>query len=533
MKKNELLLRSFVLVISCCIAGVSGYGSTLASVQAEETSASAEPSSSPESDSDKDADIAEKVETPSSAEAEIVAEESATPEQQGQESAESAAQAEAKETGLDGEAEEGTNETSSPETGATEISEEENMAETNDLSAGNSVLINQEITQTDESIPIDEEHFPDSHFRKELSSKWHDKNVDGILSTQERNDVTYLSFGGDSIRSLKGIEYFPNLQSLDCSNNLVTSLDLSNNSELQFLNCSSNKLTSLDVSNNSGLHDLHCDTNQLSSLDLSNNTVLRSLSCSDNRIFTLDLKNNSFLRDCDVNFQRIFTPYSIDSKGNYVINLTELFPEADFSRLYFRGNSDRESWDQENGTFTFESLTEGSFVSINGEFRKYFEFSYILDFDSGREITGDFILGDEDNEHISMFRLYNPNSGEHFYTGSAQECENLKGAGWKLEGFGWIAPASSGTPVYRLYNPNAGDHHYTMSAEEKDNLIKIGWKYEGIAWNSDTDKQVPLYRLYNPNAKSGAHHYTMSIEERDQLAKIGWNYEGIAWYGLN
>ncbi|MDO4537198.1 MAG: hypothetical protein Q4B54_03470, partial [Coriobacteriales bacterium] len=57
----------------------------------------------------------------------------------------------------------------------------------------------------------------------------------------------------------------------------------------------------------------------------------------------------------------------------------------------------------------------------------------------------------------NMWRLYNPNSGEHFYTGGEAEMRNLASLGWYLEGVGWVAPLE-GDPVYRLYNPNSGDH---------------------------------------------------------------------------
>ena len=132
----------------------------------------------------------------------------------------------------------------------------------------------------------------------------------------------------------------------------------------------------------------------------------------------------------------------------------------------------------------------------------------------------------------TMYRLYNPNSGEHFYTSSFDECMQVVSAGWRYEGRGWTAPAKSGTPVYRVYNPNGGDHHYTVSAEERDGLLKLGWKDEGTGWYSDDAKGEPLFRLYNPNARTGSHHYTTSAEERDGLVKLGWNDEGIGWYGV-
>ncbi|MGG6303846.1 InlB B-repeat-containing protein [Bifidobacterium thermophilum] len=135
---------------------------------------------------------------------------------------------------------------------------------------------------------------------------------------------------------------------------------------------------------------------------------------------------------------------------------------------------------------------------------------------------------------VVMFRLYNPNSGEHFYTGNAVEKNHLAAIGWKYEGVGWTAPAKSGTPVYRLYNPNAGDHHYTLNKAERDNLVRLGWRYEGIGWYSaENSGRAPLYREYNPNARSGAHNYTLSKAENDMLVRVGWRYEGVAWYAVH
>ncbi len=38
---------------------------------------------------------------------------------------------------------------------------------------------------------------------------------------------------------------------------------------------------------------------------------------------------------------------------------------------------------------------------------------------------------------VHMFRMYNPNTGEHFYTGSTVERDNLIGHGWEYQGIGW------------------------------------------------------------------------------------------------
>jgi len=134
----------------------------------------------------------------------------------------------------------------------------------------------------------------------------------------------------------------------------------------------------------------------------------------------------------------------------------------------------------------------------------------------------------DSSEQTCMWRLYNPNSGEHFYTGNDNEMLSLQDYGWKVEGVGWYAP-KDGNPVYRLYNGNAGDHHYTLSADERDMLVKAGWKYEGIGWYSDPDQEVALYREYNPN--SGRHNYTTNFTEHQALVSYGWKDEGTAWFG--
>ena len=135
--------------------------------------------------------------------------------------------------------------------------------------------------------------------------------------------------------------------------------------------------------------------------------------------------------------------------------------------------------------------------------------------------------------HVTIYRLYNPNTGEHFYTADDVEKDALSMFyGWKYEGVGWYAPEQSNTPVYRLNNPNTGDHHFTPSQTERNHLIKVGWKDEGIGWYSDDAKTVPMYREYNPNAKIGTHNYTCNPKEHASLIQIGWKDENIAWYAV-
>lgn len=82
------------------------------------------------------------------------------------------------------------------------------------------------------------------------------------------------------------------LNKLMCSNNDLTSIEISGCEQLTSLNCSDNsRLSSLDVSRNISLGELSCVNNNLSTLDVSANTALRTLSCNDSHIDRLLLGN--------------------------------------------------------------------------------------------------------------------------------------------------------------------------------------------------------------------------------------------------
>lgn len=135
--------------------------------------------------------------------------------------------------------------------------------------------------------------------------------------------------------------------------------------------------------------------------------------------------------------------------------------------------------------------------------------------------------------NVQLYRLYNPNSGEHFYTSSINERDTLNRLGWVYEGDAWVSPSISQTATYRLYNPNSGDHHFTTDKYEYDVLGSIGWVKEGLAWYGAAADGVALFRLFNPNVSVGTHHFTSSALERLRMVSDGWVYEGIAWYGVD
>ncbi len=136
---------------------------------------------------------------------------------------------------------------------------------------------------------------PDANFRAVLADEFYDSNQDGILSQEERNATTFMNCSASSINSLSGIEYFPNLEYLACSDNNLTGLNLSSNTALTELYCYNNRLQSLDIRYCTELTELQCYGNELTSLDISKNISLSSLDCSGNALTTLNLNTNTLL----------------------------------------------------------------------------------------------------------------------------------------------------------------------------------------------------------------------------------------------
>lgn len=120
---------------------------------------------------------------------------------------------------------------------------------------------------------------------------------------------------------------------------------------------------------------------------------------------------------------------------------------------------------------------------------------------------------------VGVFRMYNPNSGEHLYTLSKQERISLISAGWTPEGIGWFAP-STGTTVYRLYNPYEYMHLYTSDTKERDRLVGLGWHLDDVRVISGGDKQ--MYRERNPYGYANRYNWTCDKAEHDKLVGLGY-----------
>ncbi len=192
------------------------------------------------------------------------------------------------------------------------------------------------------TVAINKTNFPDAVFREYVLSNF-DTNGDKKLTDAEAKKVKSLYLREEGIASLKGIEYFTALTSLNyrggklehggqlatldvskntallelivechqltslkvsgctklnvlhCGENRLTALDVSKNTALVYLDCRGNRLSALDVSKNKKLVQLKCGTNKLTKLDVSKNTALTRLECDSNKLTSLNVSKNTAL----------------------------------------------------------------------------------------------------------------------------------------------------------------------------------------------------------------------------------------------
>ena len=136
---------------------------------------------------------------------------------------------------------------------------------------------------------------PDAALRAMLQDASRDTNGDNYLDTTEIAAIKTLDCSGKSIQYMRGVEHLTALETLICSDNQISTLDLTKNVALKTLNCSNNKLSALDLTKNVELQHLICSQNSIASMDLSKNTKLIDLACESNKLTALDLSKNTEL----------------------------------------------------------------------------------------------------------------------------------------------------------------------------------------------------------------------------------------------
>lgn len=94
------------------------------------------------------------------------------------------------------------------------------------------------------------------------------------------SQVGMLDIHNQGLSDLSDIKYFTGLFHLDCRENQLSVLDVSENSSLEYLNCAGNQLTELNLGSlNNKLKRLFCHLNRLTALDVSMHSKLEMLQC--------------------------------------------------------------------------------------------------------------------------------------------------------------------------------------------------------------------------------------------------------------
>lgn len=172
-------------------------------------------------------------------------------------------------------------------------------------------------------------NIPDANFKAILLANTSvNTNSDNEIQCSEAQAFTgSINCSSFNISDLTGIEAFISLTGLVCNSNLITSLDLTSNIALETLWCYSNpNLTSVDLSNCTNLVDYEGQFTAITSLDFSNCINIETIICSgasgNSHLTSLNLNNCVNLDHLEAYWQQLTTIDLSDNSNLDYLNLT-------------------------------------------------------------------------------------------------------------------------------------------------------------------------------------------------------------------
>ncbi|WP_299104287.1 hypothetical protein [uncultured Tenacibaculum sp.] len=156
---------------------------------------------------------------------------------------------------------------------------------------------------------------PDANFEAELENLGYDDiSNDGQVPTALIEVVTVLDVNNKNISDLTGIQDFTALVDLNCENNSLTFLDVSNNNNLQKLNFNENNITAIHLGVNANLVSIEGKYNQLGAIDITQNVGLTFLNIRNNNFTSIDVSNNTLLET--INIRECSNVMNLDVSSN-------------------------------------------------------------------------------------------------------------------------------------------------------------------------------------------------------------------------
>lgn len=117
-------------------------------------------------------------------------------------------------------------------------------------------------------------YIPDNNFEQGLIDLGLDDTLDNFVLTDNINTVISLDLSNLNIDNTTGIEAFISLENLDFSQNNISNINLTNNSNLTTINVSNNSITSLNFSGLNYLQSVTVNDNDLTFLNVANGNNL-------------------------------------------------------------------------------------------------------------------------------------------------------------------------------------------------------------------------------------------------------------------
>lgn len=140
---------------------------------------------------------------------------------------------------------------------------------------------------------------------------------------------------------------------------------------------------------------------------------------------------------------------------------------------------------------------------------------------------------------VSLHRLLNSKTGNHFYTTSADEATNAVTAfQFTYQSIAGSVASGPSTdcqlqPVYRLYKSGKKDDHFytTNDFEATTAAAKFGYTREGIAFYcASAINQCGATLAFNRYYQGSDHFYTTDLTEGHRISAAGGSFEGIMCY---
>ena len=235
---------------------------------------------------------------------------------------------------------------------------------------------------------------PDANFEGVLWDLGYDDiDGDGQVPKDVIYEITSLEIYSKNISDLSGIEDFTLLEKLACYNNLISTVDLSQNTKLKELNISNNELTTLDLRTNIALEEVTCSGNNLNTVNVIGLTNLTYLESYSNQLNNIDINSNSALEYLDL--------------GNNDLTILDVSNNGNLKNLRVYSNSSLTDIDLSNNIeLEYLNLNDCRFSNIDLSFNtKLVELDLSGNFLSLIDLTNNTLLIDldlEDNDLIDI-----------------------------------------------------------------------------------------------------------------------------------